>query len=82
MHVHFWPGEEVAIGGLMNKVLSARVLKTGQSLALTQDGFCTKFTGLPKNAPDSPVTTIVIECDGEPRQDNIYVRTNKPRRTV
>ena len=82
MHVHFWPGEEVAIGGLMNKVLSARLPKTGQTLAFRQDGFSTKFTGLPNHAPDSPVTTIAIQCDGEPRQDNIYVRTNKPRLNV
>ena len=82
MHVLFWPGEDVEIGGLSNKVLSARVLKTGRNIALTQDGFCTKFTGLPMNAPDDPVTTIAIECDSEPRQDIIYVRTNKPRRTV
>jgi alpha-L-fucosidase len=79
MHVHFWPGEYVAIGGLKNKVVSARLLKTGRSLQFTQDGFRTKFTGLPMEAPDHPVTTIAIECDSEPMQDNIYVRTNKPR---
>ncbi len=33
-------------------------------------------------APDSPVTTIAIECDTEPTQDNIYVRINKPRGSV
>jgi len=82
MHVHFWPGEHVAVGGLMNKVLSAHVLKTGQKLEFSQDGFRTKLTGLPMEAPDQPVTTIAIECDGEPRQDNIYVRTDKPRGTV
>lgn len=82
MHIHFWPGDYVAIGGLMNKVLSARLLKTGQKIDFTQDGFRTRFTGLTQEAPDFPVTTIAIECDGEPHQDNIYVRTNKPRGTV
>jgi alpha-L-fucosidase len=82
MHVHFWPGEYVAIGGLMNKVKSARILKTGQELKFTQDGFRTKLIGLPAEAPDSPVTTIAIECDGEPNQDNIYVRSKKTRGTV
>lgn len=82
MHVHFWPGEYVAIGGLMNKVLSARILKTGQAVAFSQDGFRTKFTGLPAEAPDFPVTTIAIECDGEPHQDTLYVRMNKPRAEV
>jgi alpha-L-fucosidase len=82
MHVHFWPGEYVAISGLKNKVLSARLLKTGQAVKFTQDGFRTKFTGLPMEAPDSPVTTIAIECDGEPDQDTNNVRINKPRGSV
>lgn len=82
MHVHFWPGEYVAISGLKNKVLSARVLKTGQSIQVAQDGFRTKLTGLPMAAPDDPVTTIAVECDGEPAQDTDYVRINKPRGTV
>jgi alpha-L-fucosidase len=82
MHVHFWPGNYVAIGGLTNKVLRARVLKTGTAIQFTQDGFQTRFNGLPMEAPDSPVTTIAIECEGEPRQDNIRVRNSKPRGTV
>ena len=36
-------------------------------------------TGLPKLAPDSPVTTIAIECDGLPNQDTDYVRKQRPR---
>ena len=30
MHVHFWPGETVALGGLQNKVLSAKLLAGGK----------------------------------------------------
>jgi alpha-L-fucosidase len=82
MHVHFWPGDYVAITGLKNKVISAKILKTGQETRVTQDGFQTKITGLPTDPPDYPVTTIAIECDGEPTQDNIYVRANKPRGAV
>lgn len=82
MHVHFWPGSDVAISGLKQKVLSAKVLKTGQSATVTQDGFRTHITGLPATAPDTPVTTIAIECDAVPEQDVIYVRTNKPRAGV
>ena len=82
MHVHFWPGSDVAISGLNCKVLSAKVLKTGQSATVTQDGFRTHITGLPATAPDTPVTTIVLECDAVPEQDVIYVRTNKPRAGV
>jgi len=82
MHVHFWPGTDVSISGLKQKVLSAKVLKTGQSVNVSQDGFRTHITGLPDKAPESPVTTLVLECDGEPVQDVIYVRTDKPRAGV
>ena len=79
MHVHFWPGEYVAISGLKAKVKSAHLLKTGTEVKFTQDEFQTKFTGLPENAPDYPITTIAIECDSEPLQDTDFVRINKPR---
>ncbi|HEY1877648.1 MAG TPA: alpha-L-fucosidase, partial [Rhizomicrobium sp.] len=82
MHVHFWPGTDVSISGLKQKVLSAKILKTGQSVSVSQDGFRTHITGLPATAPDSPVTTIVLECDGAPVQDTDYVRINKPRAGV
>jgi len=82
MHVHFWPGEYVAISGLRIRVKSARLLKTGAEVKFTQDDFQTKFTGLPGKAPDYPVTTIAIECESEPTQDTDYVRINKPRGTV
>jgi len=37
---------------------------------------------LPAEAPDHPVTTIALECDSEPTQDNIFVRKEKPREGV
>jgi len=82
MHVHFWPGEYVAISGLRTRVKSAHMVKGGAQVKFTQDGFQTKLTGLPEKAPDWPVTTIAIECESEPLQDTNYVRINKPRGTV
>jgi len=79
MHVHFWPGQDVAISGLTVKVKSARLLKTNQEVKFSQDPYRVHLTGLPMDAPDSPVTTIAIECDGEPQQDTNAVRKNKPR---
>jgi alpha-L-fucosidase len=79
MHVFFWPGADVSISGLKQKVLSAKILKTGAALTVSQDGFRTHITGLPATAPDSPVTTIAIECDGVPEQDTLNVREHKPR---
>ena len=82
MHVHFWPGQDVAISGLMVKVKSARLLKTNQQLTFSQDPYRVHITGMPVDAPDTPVTTIAIECDGEPRQDTDFVRKQKPRSNV
>lgn len=82
MHVHFWPGSDVSISGLGCKVLSAKLLNGGQSFPVSQDGFRTHITRLPASAPDSPVTTIALECDSEPVQDVIHVRTAKPRAGV
>jgi alpha-L-fucosidase len=82
MHVYFWPGDYVAISGLQVKVKSAKYLVSGKPVAFSQDEFRTRFTGLPAAAPDTPVTTIAIECDTEPVQDTMMVRKERPRRGV
>lgn len=79
MHVHFWPGDTVALSGLMTGVKSARLLASGNEVKFQQDRFRVRFTGLPNEAPDHPVTTIAIECEAEPRQDNNFVRNERPR---
>ena len=82
MHVHFWPGGDVAISGLRAKVNAVHFHKTKQELKFTQDPYRVHITGLPMGAPDSPITTIAIECDDVPKQDTIFVRNNKPRAGV
>ena len=82
MHVHFWPGETAALCGLSAQVKSARFHATGKSVKFEQDRLRVKFTGLPAAAPDDPVTTIAIDCDSEPVEDNIMVRKDRPRRGV
>jgi alpha-L-fucosidase len=82
MHVHFWPGSTVALGGLRNKVQSARLVASGKDVKFEQDDFRVRFVGLPEKAPDDPVTTIAIGCDGEPHQDTDYVRKERPRRNA
>ena len=82
MHVHFWPGEYVAIAGLMTKVKSAKLVKTVPPFPFNQDEFRVRFTDLPSAAPDYPITTIAIECESEPTQDTDFVRKNKPRMGV
>jgi alpha-L-fucosidase len=82
MHVYFWPGSTVALGGLRNKVQSAKLVASGRDVKFEQDDFRVRFVGLPEKAPDDPVTTIAIECDGEPHQDTDYVRKERPRRNA
>ena len=79
MHVHFWPGSTVALGGLRNKVQSAKLFASGKDVKFEQDDFRVRFTGLPEKAPEDPVTTLAIECDGEPHQDTDYIRKERPR---
>jgi alpha-L-fucosidase len=82
MHVYFWPGEEVSIAGLQVPVRRARLQASGQVLNVQQDKLRVRLTGLPSKAPDQPVTTIALECDGEPRQDTNAVRTDHERPSV
>jgi alpha-L-fucosidase len=79
MHVYFWPGETVAISGLKTRVKSARLFASKHAVHFEQDQFRVRFTGLPADAPDQPVTTLAIECEGEPVQDTEFVRRARPR---
>lgn len=79
IHVYFWPGGTVAVGGLRTKVKSARLLATGQAVTVKQEEFRVQFTGMPEQAPDPLATTIEVECDGEPVQDTDWVRKDRPR---
>ncbi len=96
IHQHFWPGHTpaaewlsfyqpeavIAIGGLKPKVLSAKVLKTGQALKFKQDEFSLQLTGLPIEPPDAPATVIEVECDGEPVISHEAMRPLWPRYKV
>jgi alpha-L-fucosidase len=96
IHVHFWPAPTVgtkvlgydkisnvvAIGGLRAKVKSARLFASGKKVDFMQDDISVRFTGLPQNPPDSPITVIEAECDSEPTVDSTYVRRMRPRAGV
>ena len=96
IHQQYWPGKSpaaewvpffgpeavIAIGGLQAKAKSARLLKTGQPVAFTQDEFALRLTGLPVVAPDQPATVIEVECDGNPVIDHDAKRPLWPRLKV
>jgi alpha-L-fucosidase len=96
IHVHFWPAQTagtkaleyykpptvLAIGGLRTKVKSARLFASGKKADFVQDDISVRFTGLPQDAPDHPVTVIAAECESEPAIDSSYVRKNRSRAGV
>ncbi len=79
MHVHFWPGSTVSLGGLASKVKSVKLLPAQKKIDFKQEQFRVQFTGLPEKAPDDPVSVIAIECESEPRQDQDAIRKNRAR---
>jgi alpha-L-fucosidase len=81
IHLHFWPGESAAIGGLKTKVKAARLLAGGPPVKVVQDDFRVQFQGLSKQAPGL-VPVIAAECESEPVQDMMAVRTDRPRAGV
>ncbi|MBV8052126.1 MAG: alpha-L-fucosidase, partial [Acidobacteriaceae bacterium] len=61
IHTYFWPGETLAVGGLQQKVLSAKLHATGQPVRFEQEEFRVRFLGLPTFAPDPLATVIQLE---------------------
>jgi alpha-L-fucosidase len=65
--VHAWPGSTVPLGWVGNKILSARMLETGQEATIEQNGRRVWLHDLPQHAPDPDMSVIEIEVEGEPR---------------
>jgi len=64
-HCHRWPGEELAIGGLVNKVVSAKLFG-GPEVAFRQRRDRLVLSGLPKQAPDPLATVFELKVRGKP----------------
>jgi alpha-L-fucosidase len=82
IHAYFWPGETLAVGGLQQKVLSAKLYPGGQPVRFEQEQFRVRFLGLPASAPDPIATVLQVECDAEPTQDQNAIRVNRKRESV
>jgi alpha-L-fucosidase len=82
VHVYNWPGSTVAVGGLKTKATSARFFTTGQNVEFKQTEFRLQLIALPELAPEQPATTIAVDFESEPVQDNTWTRRERPRRGV
>ncbi len=66
-HCNRWPGKELAIGGLANKVLEARLLG-GPKVEFSQVADRLVLRGLPEKAPNPLATVVELKVEGTPRQ--------------
>ena len=65
-----WPGEELAIGGLLTKVERASYLASGEPIEFEQHENRLILKDLPDENPDdiAGVCVLKLECDAPPRQ--------------
>ena len=82
VHCHHWPGSSWSIGGLRTKVKSARLLPSRKKVAFEQGKLRIKFSGLPAQAPESPVTVLQLDCASAPKQDGGFLTARLPRGSV
>ena len=66
VHVMFWPGRELCVGGIKNRVLGASLLATGKKLPFEQNADRLFVRGLPSRAPDPIDTVVALDLEGEP----------------
>ena len=64
-----WFGEELVIGSLVNRVLSAELMSPHTELTFEQEDRRLRIRGLPAEAPDVLVPVVKLTLDGPPRQD-------------
>lgn len=67
VHVFRWPGRELVVPRILNRVRSVHMMHDGQPVAFTQKKDRLFLEKLPARAPDELDTVIVVELEGEPR---------------
>ena len=67
-HAFNWPGKEMVIGGLENRVVAASYLDGGEPIDVKQKGKQLLLRGLPIEPPDPLDTVIELTVEGKPRQ--------------
>jgi alpha-L-fucosidase len=61
IHVLYWPGKELCLAGIINKVLKARIVATSEELPFEQNNDRLFIRNLPKRPIDPIDTVIAIE---------------------
>jgi alpha-L-fucosidase len=66
LHVFRWPGREITIANVKDRVLSARIIATGHEVEVAQKEDRVFLRNLPRKAPDSYDSVIAMELDVKP----------------
>ncbi|HIE13637.1 TPA: alpha-L-fucosidase [Candidatus Bathyarchaeota archaeon] len=66
LHVFRWPGREITIAYVKNRILAAEILANAQKINVVQDGDRVFLLDLPNRPPDPYDTVIKLELDGKP----------------
>ncbi len=66
LHVFRWPGRQITIASLKNKVLSAHLLATGEDVEAEQQEDRVFLKNLPAEPPDPYDSVIALKLDGKP----------------
>jgi len=66
VHVMCWPGREMCVTGINNRVLKTYMLATGKRLPFEQKEDRLFIRGLPLRSPDPIATVVVLEIEGKP----------------
>lgn len=62
-----WPGSELPFAWCGSKVVSAKIVTTGQILGVRQQGDRVWLTGLPSSPPDPYLNVVELTFDGPPK---------------
>lgn len=66
IHITCWPGTEMTLAGIKNRITGARMLASGRELDVEQSADRAFVKGLPQEAPDPKDTVVELELEGEP----------------
>ncbi|MBT9151037.1 MAG: hypothetical protein DDT40_01221 [candidate division WS2 bacterium] len=61
LHLFRWPGKEICLAGVKNKIKSAHLLASNKKVSVSQKGERLFIKGLPEKSPDPIDTVIVLE---------------------
>lgn len=71
VHIYYWQGAELTIGGVTTKVKSARLLGTNETVSFVQRGRQLIFPSLPIRVPVGLTPVVAVECESEPIQQSL-----------